>query len=445
MAVMSYIQRRRSGVYEFRRRMPQALAGRAVPADMRERFPDLINAKAGCFKREYVRSLDTKDSSAAKRKAHRLASWWIDLTETAVERMESPPTSSSDPSIDPQAIGEAVYRQLLAGDEAERLEGDDRRHIELFEYDHKAGREVAVARSDKWPDLIEVPPSSALGMQLDHLEAYGSEMSNLAAEYRAAYARRDPTIVSVETALELKRRGASYNKSSPEFQAVALEVLTAHVRAYDDMEKRQRGEEVPTPAPAPATARGPLLSEALSLWKAGGSARGAKKPGTNTITEVEQAVRYFTELHGDMRLADITRTKAREWRDAIAKVPKGLPGKLRKVSLPKLLERDLSEYPLRGVTTLNKMIQLIGAVVSKAQKEGVLDDAPGFVNPFDRYLKLSADDADRNPRAIFSRTDLTAIFTSPSMRRTGARLVAVEKPHSGFRSSPCSPGCALAR
>jgi integrase len=114
-----------------------------------------------------------------------------------------------------------------------------------------------------------------------------------------------------------------------------------------------------------------------------------------------------------MHLADITRAKAREWRDAIAKAPKGLPSKLRKLPLPKLLERDLSAYPLRDVTTINKMIQLIGAVASKAQKEGLLDDVPGFVNPFDRFLKLPADDADRNPRAVFSKPDLTAIFTSP--------------------------------
>jgi integrase len=179
------------------------------------------------------------------------------------------------------------------------------------------------------------------------------------------------------------------------------------------MEKRQRGEDVPTPASMPATARGPLLSEALNRWKAGGAARDAKKPGANTVTEVEQAVRYFTELHSDMHLADITRAKAREWRDAIAKAPKGLPLKLRNLPLQKLLERDLSSYPLRGVTTINKTIQLIGAVVSKAQKEGLLDDTPGFVNPFDRYLKLSADDADRIRRAIFSKQDLTTIFTSP--------------------------------
>ncbi|EAQ33726.1 recombinase [Nitrobacter sp. Nb-311A] len=54
--------------------MPQALAGKAALAHIRNRFPDLINFKAGCFKGEYVRSLGTKDCAEAKRKAHRLAS-----------------------------------------------------------------------------------------------------------------------------------------------------------------------------------------------------------------------------------------------------------------------------------------------------------------------------------------------------------------------------------
>jgi hypothetical protein len=58
-------------------------------------------------------------------------------------------------------------------------------------------------------------------MEPDHAEVYGSEVADLAREYRAAYARRDPTIVTAATAL--KRRGASYKKSSPEFQAAALE------------------------------------------------------------------------------------------------------------------------------------------------------------------------------------------------------------------------------
>lgn len=104
---------------------------------------------------------------------------------------------SSTSTVDPQEIGEAVYRQL-ASDEAERIEGDDRRYL------HDLNE-----RNEHWPDLVPVRPSPAAGMELDHAEVYGSEVADLAREYRAAYARRDPTIVSAETAIELKRRGAS--------------------------------------------------------------------------------------------------------------------------------------------------------------------------------------------------------------------------------------------
>jgi hypothetical protein len=67
MSALSYMQRRVSGTYEFRRRLPEALAGKPASAQMREAFPDLINPKSGCFKRELVRSLRTKDVREAKR------------------------------------------------------------------------------------------------------------------------------------------------------------------------------------------------------------------------------------------------------------------------------------------------------------------------------------------------------------------------------------------
>ena len=71
MAALSYMQRRKSGTYEFRRRLPEALAGRPAPAHMHDVFPELINAKTIRFKREVVRSLSTKDLKEAKRRDHR--------------------------------------------------------------------------------------------------------------------------------------------------------------------------------------------------------------------------------------------------------------------------------------------------------------------------------------------------------------------------------------
>jgi len=73
MAALSYMQRRTSGTYEFRKRLPEALAGKPVPSHMRDGFTDLINAKTGRFKRELVRSLQTKDVKEAKTRDHRAA------------------------------------------------------------------------------------------------------------------------------------------------------------------------------------------------------------------------------------------------------------------------------------------------------------------------------------------------------------------------------------
>jgi hypothetical protein len=119
-----------------------------------------------------------------------------------------------------------------------------------------------------------------MGMSPDHAHIYGELLPEFEGEYRAAYARRDPKIVYPETNIALKELGSYLSKSSPEFQKAALVVLEAHVRAYDDMNKRQRGEIIPTPVMAERSANewGPKLSEALASWAAGGSAHNASKP-----------------------------------------------------------------------------------------------------------------------------------------------------------------------
>jgi hypothetical protein len=60
MAALSYMQRRKSGTYEFRKRLPEALAGKPVPSHMRDAFADLINPKTRCFKREVSQLISAK-------------------------------------------------------------------------------------------------------------------------------------------------------------------------------------------------------------------------------------------------------------------------------------------------------------------------------------------------------------------------------------------------
>lgn len=402
MVALSYMQRRASGTYEFRKRLPEVLAGKHAPLHMREAFPDLVNPKTHRFKRELVRSLETKNLKEAKRLDYQAALKAAHLFDDAVRALAPPADTGQDAELDLKQLGEEVFAALLGADEAERLEGDDRRHLQMPE------------DRAKWPDLDAVPPSTQLGMTADHFLAYGELLPEFADEYRAAYARRDPTIVYPETSIALKQRGIYLSKASRKFQEAALVVLEAHVRAYDAMGKRQRGEIISTPVIVrePAGELGPTISEALALWAAGGSAQSAKKPNANTITEAEQAVRYFKELHGDLRLGEITREKAREFRDAAARVPSALPRNLRKLRLPELLKQDLSGFKPRMAATVNKIVQVLGGIISRAEREGLLDKVPGYVNPFGKAIRYSVD-AHQTRRKHFEKSDLKAIFASP--------------------------------
>lgn len=411
MAALSYMQRRVSGTYEFRKRLPERLAGREVPAHMRGGFQELINAKTGCFKRELVRSLQTKDLKQAKRRDHQEALRATHLFERAVTALGGDVSCSPVLSeLDFQEIAEEVYAQLLEADAAEREDGDDRRRLQTVE-DRQQWPDIgdAVPVAPRMPALVAHTPD-AKGMAGDHFHAYGHALSMFEGEYREALARHDPTIVFPETSIALKRRGIPPDRTAPWFRTAAMNVLQAHVRAYESMRERQRGGIVE--APNRVADRGPKLSEAFERWCAGGGAKGAKKPNANTVVEAEQAVRYFKELCGDLRLGEITREIARSFRDEVARVPKSLSGKLRKLPLRELLALDLSPYRPRSATTVNKTLTLLGAVVSQAERDGYLDRVPGFSNPFGKGVRFLIQERD-SERTLFNKEDLRAIFSSP--------------------------------
>ena len=67
MGRMTYVQRR-ANRYEFRYRLPDDLAGKTVPARLPSSFNSIVNASAGCFKREIIKSLGTNNLATANRK-----------------------------------------------------------------------------------------------------------------------------------------------------------------------------------------------------------------------------------------------------------------------------------------------------------------------------------------------------------------------------------------
>ncbi|MCK1345038.1 hypothetical protein IVB25_16605 [Bradyrhizobium sp. 193] len=186
---------------------------------MHDGFGDLINAKTGRFKRELVRSLQTKDLKEAKKRDHRAALQATKLFDEAIKALSPRDASNESPVLDLGELESEVFVELLGVDEAERLEGDDRRHLQTQE------------DRAKWPDLEPIPSNAQLGMSADHFHIYGELLPVFEKEFREAFARRDPKIVYPETNIALKRRGIYWSKASAEFQGAALVVLKAHVRA----------------------------------------------------------------------------------------------------------------------------------------------------------------------------------------------------------------------
>lgn len=402
---ITYMQRRKSGIYEFRRMLPTVLAGKLAPDFMREPLAELINPKTGCFKRELTVSLATKDPKEAKRRDLREATRVTEVFSRA-ERMAKEGPLRERPAVTTVDLAELEARVVagwLEWEEAQR-EGDDRRHL------------LTAEERAHWPDLAPVPGSTARHMTEDHFIAHGMYLEEEAASYRQALARRDISAVREWELQELlNHQGITVDPAAPWYRDACLAVVHGNVKALDLMLKRQQGEDVPTPEVV-SSAKGPRLAETFELWKSGNAAKGAKKPSPGTILEANHAVRRFKELHGDIRLGEITKEKARVFRDTLAKVPTRLKAHHRAMTIQEVLRApDIKELPAPYAGTVNKSMTLLSAIVSYAEREALVEKVQGFANPF-KGLNLPVDEREVEGRKPFTPADLRAIFAMPVYR-----------------------------
>lgn len=127
------------------------------------------------------------------------------------------------------------------------------------------------------------------------------------------------------------------------------------------------------------------------------------------MTEYERAVQLFTELFGDLPVAQIKRNHARQFREALRNVPRTRTGKLLEAPLPELSEWG-QQHPHEqkiAAGTINKLLGGIQAVCRWARKEHLLPDE--WADPF-AEMRLEEDPSDRAP---FELNDLQAIFSAP--------------------------------
>ena len=192
--------------------------------------------------------------------------------------------------------------------------------------------------------------------------------------------------------------------------ARALQIaFVKHLRA---VLARQKGEPVETPpliepnrdtAPISGT-----LKDALVGWQK------ERDPQPGVSAEYERAIRLFSELHGDLSIAQIKRSHARQFREALQDMPRHRSGALLHMPLPELAAwgRKHPEAQKIAAPTLNKLLGGVQTVALWAHKTGMVPEDLPWADPFSK-MRLKEAGSDRDAFTIDELNKLLAssVFT----------------------------------
>jgi len=210
------------------------------------------------------------------------------------------------------------------------------------------------------------------GLSDREVQKVGETVDDVLPSANAALARGDISFVEEELGELLDLFRINLDRSSAAYRRLGMQVLRRWVQALQATEKRHKGEVVETPEiiepthDEPATAG--TLSAALDGWKK------AKQPTPTTGNEFDHAVRRFTELHGDLPVADVTRRHVREFREALQAIPVRRAGALLKANLPQLVEWATKHPEAEKVSaaTVNKLLGGVQAVAVWGRDNGLV-------------------------------------------------------------------------
>jgi integrase len=135
----------------------------------------------------------------------------------------------------------------------------------------------------------------------------------------------------------------------------------------------------------------------------------------NTLREFQYAVDRFTELHGDMSVAKITRKHVREFREALQAMPVRRSGDLRNATLPALRDWANAHPEAKRVSpaTVNKVLGGVQAIAVWARDNGIIPDDLPWADPFSN-MRLEEDAPNREPWQL---EELKVLFSSPVFRQ----------------------------
>lgn len=364
---MSYLFRHPTfGVYYFRRAVPKQLRLAVGKALIKE-------------------SLGTKNLAEAKTLCLAKATEWDQKfreVEVRVAGLAQPRAELSEVEI--ARIADAHHHRTLADDEALRTEG-------LTKHDY---------------DLI----------------AQG--LANIGGRQRHKFARGDIDGWQPIADAALAESGIALDRQSLSYRKLIMAIMKADIRAGEAMTKRHAGEPVDTPpAPPPASfatavapgGPGSRLSAVLKSYLA------ERNPPSTTRTDFTLAMNRFIQLHGDLDAGSVTKVQCRQFKEAVARIPKAMPAAQRKLPLPRLLEaldKKASRYKALAPGSINKALGAVHAMLEWGHSNGFIPSET-WANPM-RKLKVHDTADDKEARLPFSLDHLRLIFGSLPQVTQGA-------------------------
>ena len=404
MSAMTYLWRHPSGTYYFRR---------AVPDDLR-----------AVIKRTMIKkSLGTKDVAVAKRKVPALA-LQTDREFDAAKAWQDAPmrTELSDAEIGSLA---ADYLHLrLAEDDARRIEGSGK-DDDLYKSVNLQIAEHIGGMVGRWSDD---EATAEIGLSERAYQERRETLEFVLPALKEKLARGDTRIEEFEVRTLLDMHGVKLDRASPSYRKLCHEFLKVAIKANEMVLRRLDGEVVDTPPP-PAVSFvrpkqigvGVTLSVMFNRWL------DERKPPRKTELDFGTAIRRFTELHGDLSVTEITKPHVRAYKEALSRLPRALSGKMRKMTVPQVLEHLETSPAPAGTTlmpgTINKATGALQTLLSWVEGQGYLDELPNWSNPASK-MKMHDPAEQEDNRLPYDADDLKVIFGSGVFRNA-------ERPRGG--------------
>jgi hypothetical protein len=264
------------------------------------------------------KSLGTKDLKTANIRAKPIQAGFDRVFGEAEQLLAARPMRESLSAVEIKRMAEIHYAVMLDRDEYARREGTGSEHV----FQSVAAQLSAAGVEFKTPFAIGALPEAGLSAR----EVY-KRAEQLAWELPTtadALARGNTAIIREELDELLDVYQINLDPKCEAYRRLAMAVLSAHVKALKDVERRNSGEPVDTPQIPEVLAEngavGGTLRDAFEGWN-----KERPRPA-DTVHEYKRSVEMFIQLHGDLPVAAIKKSHARLYRQALQEVPQRRSG-----------------------------------------------------------------------------------------------------------------------